>query len=91
MSWRVRPLRVKVGLGSGKDAGTFETTIDGPEWTGPFGSSGADQARADWRKGQILAVLADRFPNEKLTLVSIIPIAGRTRRTWDRPDWDRRS
>jgi hypothetical protein len=85
MSWRTRPLWVKLGLGSGNDAGTFETTIDGFEWTGHFGSLAQDQARQAWRKDQILAALAARFPNEKLTLVSVTPIAGRTRRAWDRP------
>lgn len=84
MSWRTRPIRIQVGLGGGRDAGVFETTIDGPEWIGPFGSPAEILERIAWQRSQILAQMADRFPNEKLTLVSITPIAGRTRRAWDR-------
>lgn len=87
MTWQTRLFKVNVGLGTGPDAGTFETTIEGPEWMGQFGGLEADRERWIWQRDQILADLALRFPDEKLKLVSLTPLAGRVRPVWDRPGW----
>lgn len=84
MSWQNRLFKVKVGLGTGSNAGSFETVIEGPEWHGAFGSQDHDQARIKWQRTQILDQIGVRFPNETLVLISVLPITGRFRPVWDR-------
>lgn len=84
--WRTRPFRVKVGLGTGPNAGTFETVLEAPEWIGPYGSRAADDARLAQSREQMRNAVAARFPGERVVLLEATPIAAHVRQRWDRPD-----
>jgi hypothetical protein len=82
--WRERPFKVKVGLGSGLRGATLEIVLEGPEYMGPFLGAEEDARRMAWQHEWFTAFLANRFPNEKITIISLIPTAKRIRPTWDR-------
>jgi hypothetical protein len=82
--WHERTYRVKVGLGAGPAAGTFEITMEAPKWSGPFGSLAQDAARAAFLREEICRRLAIRFPSEQVTYISATPVAGKLRPRWDR-------
>ena len=83
--WHQRLFKLTVGLGSGPDAVTLETVIDGPEYLGPYLSADDDLRRTTWQYEQFTSALAARFPNEKIKIVKAIPAAKRQRPPWDRP------
>ena len=82
--WHERAYRIKVGLGAGPDAGTFEITMDAPEWTGPFGSPAEDVARQAFLREEITRRLAVRFPAEPVSYISAVPVAAKLRPHWER-------
>jgi hypothetical protein len=83
LGWWTRLFKVKAGLGSGEDAGTFETIMEGPEWLGAYGSAQENVKRRETQHAHFLTQLQKRFPNERLTLISLNPISGRKRARWE--------
>lgn len=82
--WHERLFKVTVGLGSGPTAATVETTVDGPEYIGPFIGAEASRERQAWQRQVILDTVATRFPDEVIKIVEITPTAVRVRPRWDR-------
>jgi hypothetical protein len=80
----IRPFKVRIGVGAGPDAGTFETIMDLPEYRGPFISQAADAQRTAEFNAYLLARLSPRFPGEKLRVIEAIPRGNRQRFAWDR-------